>query len=288
MAYHNPKTPYFRNLPKGFHLELSQGARKLYSRLLVLSKSGTQQCFYENKQAKIELGTEERTTANHFKALKDAGLITTQRGRTAKGVNRRIITVIVEKMPTALDYKNTSNIISPPNTSTKAKQSTGQKPKAKSKSTAPKQPIKPPQSREYYRALDSMSLFDEVLDCMKFNKHQSKKVKQQRFDALKEHYPDLFLVACQKIYPDLSQEFEILPQDIKHAAWDLVGITGRESLEERTAKENALSWMQCLLYEEYQYLKSSCVIGMHPESYSDDIARATYNLDPEKMDRPIG
>ena len=85
-----PKAPS-RNLNPLKFMDFAPSELKLFSRLVVLTKDGTQSCVYTNKQAVADLKITEATLRDAFKRLQAKGYITAEHTTTAFGANTRVV-----------------------------------------------------------------------------------------------------------------------------------------------------------------------------------------------------
>lgn len=85
-----PKAPS-RNLNPLKFMDFAPSELKLFSRLVVLTKDGTQPCVYTNKQAVTDLKITEATLRDAFKRLQAKGYITAEHTTTAFGANTRVV-----------------------------------------------------------------------------------------------------------------------------------------------------------------------------------------------------
>ena len=85
-----PKAPS-RNLNPLKFMDFAPSELKLFSRLVVLTKDGTQPCVYTNKQAVADLKITEATLRDAFKRLQAKGYITAEHTTTAFGANTRVV-----------------------------------------------------------------------------------------------------------------------------------------------------------------------------------------------------
>ena len=80
-----------RNLNPLKFMDFAPSELKLFSRLVVLTKDGTQPCVYTNKQAVTDLKITEATLRDAFKRLQAKGYITAEHTTTAFGANTRVV-----------------------------------------------------------------------------------------------------------------------------------------------------------------------------------------------------
>lgn len=92
-----PNTVPLAHLNPLHYPDLGRSAFLLLSRLVVLSKDGTQNCIFNNEQGK-ELGLSGPTTWRAFKQLEGAGLVSVEYKTTPLGPNSRVVTLNKEKV----------------------------------------------------------------------------------------------------------------------------------------------------------------------------------------------